>query len=426
MTGVDVGQGSASDLVYGPKGWGSFSRLWAATAVSSFGDGVRLTALPLLATTYTRDPALLALITVAGLLPMLLSPLAGAIADRWSRRRVIIDTDLCRMVLVGGLAVAVVGGVASLWLICVVALLLGLGEVLFTVTSQTFLPEVVDTSRMTAAYGRQYAAQVVFQETIGLPMGGVLFAAGAALPFAADASSFLFGVLLLTTVRAHATPTAAAGDKPSWASMIAAGFQYLKADRLLLTLACMLGFLNFFIAGAAAILVLYVLQWLRLSETTYGLFLAAGAVGGVIGGFLGSRLAKQFGLFPSAMGGLVVTGVGFTLLGVVRAPVTAAVIYLLMNFGGVIYQTLTVAFRQSTVPRERLGRINGAYRLIGTGPAPLGALVAGVIGRYLGIQMPFLIGGIAVLVLAAVTMRPVLRMGAAATKPDAQTAKETP
>lgn len=406
---------TAVDPFFGPNGWGSFGRLWTAAAVSSFGDGVRLTALPLLASQHTRNPALLAMVTMGGLLPMLLSPLAGAAADRWSRRRVLVSADLFRMVLIGGLALAIVGGVASFWVICVAAFLLGLGEVVFTVTAQTLLPQVVDQPRVPAAYGRQYAAQIVFRETLGLPAGGLLFAAGAALPFAVDATSFLVGVLLLTAVRVRATPPPA--GKPAWSAMVAAGFRFLVADRLLLTLACMLGVLNFFIAGAAAILVLYALEWLRVGETTYGLFLAAGALGGVVGGLLGSRLQNRFGIFPTAMGGLIIAGTALTVLGVVRGPILAGATYLLMNVGGVLYQTLTVAFRQSTVPSERLGRVNGAYRLIGVGPAPIGAVVAGIEGRYIGVQAPFLIGGLAVLVLAAITIRPVLRLGAAATRP---------
>jgi MFS family permease len=402
------------DEGFGPKGWGGYPWLWTATAVSSFGDGVRLTALPLLAVTYTRDPALLALVTVAGLLPMLLSPLAGVAADRWPRRMVIINADLARLLLVGGLAVAVVGGFAGFWLVCAVALLLGVGEVLFTVTSQTFLPEVVHPTRMTSAYGRQYAAQVVFRETVGQPVGGLLFAVGAAVPFVVDAASFLVGVLLLTAVRTAAPePAGDAGPKPRWAQMVRQGYRYLRDDRLLLLLAGMLGYLNFFIAGASALMVVYVLDWLRLDREAFGFFLAAGAIGGVLGGLLGARLQRRLGLFPAALSGLLLTGVSFLLLGIVRDPVAAAVVFLVMTFGGVVYQTLTVSFRQTTVPRAVLGRVNGAYRLIGTGPAPVGALVAGLIARQFGVQVPFLIGGAAVLLLLAVAARPVLRLGAA-------------
>lgn len=414
-SGDDAQVRTVEDQAFGPGGWGDYRRLWASSAVSAFGDGMRLTALPLLAVSYTTDPQLLSLVTVAGTLPLLASPLAGIAADRWNRKRLLITVDLIRFLLVGLLSLAVLADLVGLVLICAIALLLGVCEVFFVVTAQTFLPQVVQKSRMTAAYGRQHAAQLVGRDSVGQPLGGLLFAVGMALPFALDAASFLVGVLLLLTVR-PVLPVP--GAKPAagvrgWGAMIGEGYRYLRGDRLLLTLAGMLGTINFFVAGMSAVLVLYVLERLGLRPGAYGFFLAAGALGGVLGGTLAARVRTRFGLFPAALGGLALTGTSAFLLGATTKPVLAGAAFLLMTFGAVIYQTLTVSFRQTAVPQEVLGRVNGVYRLFGTGTAPLGALLAGTVADRFGVRTPFLLAGVSLLLLVAFVWRPVTRMAEA-------------
>ncbi|MET7639870.1 MFS transporter [Streptomyces sp. NPDC005438] len=416
--GDDTRPPATEDDAFGPQGWGDYRRLWSSSAVSALGDGMRLTALPLLAVTYTTNPQLLALVTVAGTLPLLASPLAGIAADRWDRKRLLVTVDLTRFVLVGLLSLAVLADSVGLPLICAVAFLLGVCEVFFVVTAQSFLPQVVHRRRMTAAYGRQHAAQLVCRDSVGQPLGGVLFGVGMALPFALDAAGFLLGVLLLLTVR----PVVAEGTgRPTagWGAMMREGYRYLRGDRLLLALAGMLGTINFFVAGVSAILVLYALEGLGLRPEAYGFFLAAGALGGVLGGTLAARVRARFGLFPTALGGLALTGTSALLLGTTTVPALAGAAFLLMSFGAVIYQTLTVSFRQTTVPPEVLGRVNGVYRLFGTGTAPLGALLAGTVADRFGVRTPFLLAGVSLLTLAVCAWRPVNRMGSAQEQPEA-------
>lgn len=409
-----IADASGGESVFGPTGWGSYRWLWLASALSSLGDGMRMTALPLLAVSYTSQAFLLAMVSVAGMMPVLLSPLAGVAADRWSRKLVMIRVDLIRFILIGLLGVAVWTGVSSLAVVCIVALLLGIGEVLFTVTAQTFLPHVVHKTRLSAGGGRLYAAQIISRDTLGQPLGGLLFGLGMALPFVLDAATFLAGVALLTLVQVLAgRPASGAGQRPGWTAMMREGYRYLRADRLLVTLAAMLGIINFFMCGVIAVLVLYVTRRLGIEPMGYGLFLASGAIGGVGGGVFASWIASRLGTFPAALGGLTVAAMCCVVLGLIRGPVVAGALFLAMNFGAVIYQTLTVAFRQASVAAELLGRVNGVYRLFGTGTAPLGALLGGVVAQYLGVQAPFLLAGGAQLLLILLLGPWVIRRGVA-------------
>jgi MFS family permease len=124
-----------------------YRKLWSATAISTLGDGMYLAALPLLAAQLTRDPLAVSAVTFASWLPWLLVALAsGALVDRWDRRRVLWTVDLGRCVLVGALAVLVLVGWASIWLLATVGFLLGVGQTLFDSAVLAIIPALVSAS----------------------------------------------------------------------------------------------------------------------------------------------------------------------------------------------------------------------------------------------------------------------------------------
>jgi MFS family permease len=159
-----------------------YHKLWTAAALSTLGDGVFLTALPLLAATLSRDPLRISLVAFAGWLPWLLFGLiSGALVDRWDRRRVMWTVDACRCALIGLLAVAVLAGWASIPLLASVGFLLGIGQTLFDNATQSLIPALVsrDTQRLERANSQLYGAQTVSQSFAGPPAGGVLFSLAA-------------------------------------------------------------------------------------------------------------------------------------------------------------------------------------------------------------------------------------------------------
>jgi hypothetical protein len=168
-----------------------FAKLWTANAVSNLGDGVTLVAGPLLAASLTRDPRLVAGLAVAQRLPWLLfSLVSGALVDRLDRRLLMVRVDAARCVAVGLLGVAVLADAASLPLLYVVFFALGTAETLFDNAAVSILPAVVPRAQLARANGRLLGAQMVANELVAPPLGGLLFAAAAAVPFLLDAGTF--------------------------------------------------------------------------------------------------------------------------------------------------------------------------------------------------------------------------------------------
>jgi len=121
-----------------------FHILWLSTAVSNLGDGITLVVLPLLAASLTRDPALIAGVATAQRLPWLFFTLiSGVMVDRADRRRLQVYTNLFRAVILGALAVALLAGWSSIYLIFMAAFFLGVAEALFDNAAFALLPALV-------------------------------------------------------------------------------------------------------------------------------------------------------------------------------------------------------------------------------------------------------------------------------------------
>ncbi|HEY5891025.1 MAG TPA: MFS transporter, partial [Acidimicrobiia bacterium] len=176
-----------------------FWRLWWAAATSNIGDGIRVTALPLLMATITRDPVIVSGVTAATLAPWILFSLpGGAIVDRANRRTLMIAGQAVRALFVTVLAVAVAMGWESVLLIYATAFVIGTGEVFVDTSLQASIPMLVDETQLEDANGKLLAVEFVTNDALGGPVGAWLFATAAFLPFGFDAVTFLLAAFLIT------------------------------------------------------------------------------------------------------------------------------------------------------------------------------------------------------------------------------------
>lgn len=380
-----------------------FWALWTAAASSNLGDGIRITALPLLAAALTTSPTAVAGVTAASFLPWLVfGPVGGAIVDRSDRRRLVIAVNLVRAAGVAAFALAVATGHASLVLLYAVALLVGLGEVLADSAYQSLIPLVAPRGRLDAANGRWSAAELVANEFLGGPVGSFLFAAAAALPFAVDAVSFGVGAAGLTQVHAPAAGARSASSTRLLDDVVD-GLRWLWRHRMLRTFAICLALTNAGWTAGSALLVLLVTDTLGAGPIAYGWVIAAGALGGLVGSLVAERVARRLGRGRTMGATLTVAAVLF--LGVAAAPSTwllAAVWAAIVLVTGV-FNVVGRSLRQMIVPDRLMGRVVGAYRLFAYGAVPLGALSGGVIATAFGVRAAF-VAGFAVNLLAAVLL----------------------
>ncbi|WP_423464322.1 MFS transporter [Promicromonospora sp. MS192] len=388
---------------------GRYWRLWWAGAIDNVGTGALVTALPLLAVTLTTDPRLVSVVAAASYLPWLLFALpAGAVVDRYGRIGLMQAAQVFQAVVVTAVAVLVAVGGMCILSLTFAAFLVGVGQVVFGIASQSVVPQIVERPLLARANARQYLAATIGQSFIGPPVGSFLFGLAIALPLGLDVAALVASVLLLATLRGGSQPRdddAATG--PAGAPRVSEGLRWLAGHRLLRTLAVLLGVNTFCFQLGNVTLVLLATDELGVSAAGYGMLLAVAAVGSVLGGVLTARFVNVFGQVPVLVVALAVNAAAFVLLGLSPDVWTLAGLLALSGLVTAIWNVVTVTLRQELVPLGLLGRVNSVYRLVGWGLIPLGALVGGVIAHEMGVRSGYPVAGV-LRVLALLVSLPVL------------------
>ncbi|MEM8633314.1 MAG: MFS transporter [Pseudomonadota bacterium] len=413
----------------GPRGGGGLTRLVTATGLTNVADGIALLAWAWLASLLTRDPLLIALPPIALRLPWLLFALpAGVVTDRTNRLALILSMDLLRGLGFAGAALAVwlsvplpapqATGVSAPGLFVVLlacAVVIGTAEVFRDTAAQTIVPAIVEAPRLERANARMVSAELIGNALIGPALGSVLIAAAIWLPLAANAVLFVLAFGLLRGLQGRFTPLPRAGR--DWRAELGEGIVFLKDQPFLQVLALVTAVWNLFHQMVVIALILHVQENLELGPRAYGLILAAGAVGGVLGGLVAERGVRWIGAGRTAQWSSLSSAIGFALIAVAPNGVLLALVLVFFEFTSIFWNVVSLSYRQRVVPDAILGRVSGVYRLLSWGAMAVGLALSGVLvraaegllPRELALVTPFALAAIAVMILTVAVWRPLRR-----------------
>lgn len=377
-----------------------FGRLLTAVIASNLGDGLVLAAFPLLAASLTRDPLVVAGLSIAGGLPwLLLSPLSGAIVDRYDRRRLMKVFDLGRACVVAALSLFIGLGGESVSLLYVVVFLIATGETIVDTSAQAVLPALVPPSELDRANGRLFSTQTVAHRFIGPPLGGFLFGLATTLPVAADAASFLVAATIIGTLPGKFKPELEETASPNiWAST-REGLRWLWSNPPIRAFAMGAAVINVGVVAGESILVLFAQDQLGLSGPGFGMLFAATAIGYTAGAAVASRLAKLVSRLTVVILSVAVISLASATIGWAGDWILAAIGLATIGVASGLWDVIAVSYRQAAVPDRLLGRIMAAYRFIAYGAFPVGAVVGGISAHLGGNRAPFLIGALVIATL---------------------------
>ncbi len=365
----------------------------AASTISNIGDGMVAAAAPLLTLSLTSDPRLIAGVSFASSLPWLVLSLpAGVYIDRLNRRVLMITVNVIRAVLFSVIAICAATNNLTIWWFMLILIGVGSCEVMFDMSAQAFLPQIVPEPLLEKANGRLYSAEVIANSFVGLPIGAWAFVVAVGVPFGVNAAALAIAAVLVARIRVpvHPANSTISVGKPTFIQDLKQGIAWLKAHPLLRTLAIMLGITNMASMFGGSILVKYSADVLNVTGRGYGFLLSTFALGSIIGGLIGDRISKLLGVGPSI---LLSYGI-FSASGLVYVffPYVWSLV-LVMAVGaiaGTTWNIVTVSLRQRIIPAELFGRVNSVYRFVGTGSITLGALIGGQIAYRYGIKAPFM------------------------------------
>jgi len=375
---------------------GNYWRQLGATAVSNIGDGMVTAAAPLLTLSLTNDTRLIAGVSFASTLPWLVLSLpAGVYIDRFERKHLMVIVNIIRAVLFGVIAVAAATQNLNIWMFMGILVGVGACEVIFDMSAQAFLPSIVPEELLEKANGRLYSIEMICNSFLGLPLGAWLFVLAVGVPFGVNAVAVAVAAALVASIRlpivegAGAVGGAAAPVK-SFRKDLREGMQWLWASELVRTLAIMLGIVNMASMFGSAIFVKYAADELGVTGRGFGLLLSVMAVGSIVGGLIGDRIAKRLGVAWAIILAYAIFGLG-GIVYVVLPRVWAIVIAVaVLGVAGTTWNIVTVSLRQRIIPTELFGRVNSVYRFVGTGSMAIGALAGGFIAYRYGLRAPYL------------------------------------
>lgn len=379
----------------------AYWRLFGASGISNLGDGVLLAALPLLAARATDSELSVGLVSAFFTLPWLVLGLpVGAIVDRVEPRRLMAVADLCRGGLVAALAIVAATSSVEPWMLWLLALGLGIGEVVVDSASQAIVPSVVGTDQLERANGWRYSVELVANTFVGLPVGGLLFTAAIWLPFGVDAASFVLAAALVASLRRAPRPVR--DHSPTLRADMADGLRWLVRHGLLRDLTIALTITNLAFAMVESTFVLFLTRELGLAERWFGVAVAVMATGGVVAGLASGRIVDLVGRQVTIAGTACLPVVITALLATVGSPIAAIALAAAQAALTTAYSIVAVSLRQELVPDHLFGRVNGVYAWCSRGAMPIGALAGGALAQVYGLRAPYAIA--AVLLLGAASL----------------------
>jgi MFS family permease len=394
-------------------------KLWVGDTVSQFGSQVTLLAVPTVAILVLHaGPFQVGVLSALEFLAFpTLGLVAGVYADRLRRRPIMIVCDLGRMLALGSIPVAFLVNALTLEQLYVVALLTGIFTVFFDVSYQSYLPVLVDRPNLLEGNTKLEISRSVAQVSGPAIAGFLIQWIGGAKAVAIDALSFLISAVALSAINKPepqprpSTANGATGFVPE----IKEGLEVVFKNPILWRIA---GCTATFNLGSnmvfGAVFLVFAYRQLRLSAATVGIIFAVGSIGGLVGAFLATWVARKLGLGPTlaiatAAGGLAILA---TPVALVIAPVAVlAALGFLGGLTGPIYNISQVSLRQAITPDRVQGRMNATMRTIVWGTIPLGAFVGGILGTGIGLVQTIVLGGILSMLAALwIVLGPVIRL----------------
>jgi len=390
----------------------NFLLLWQGQFVSLIGSQAHNIAMLFWIKHTTGSASLMGTILMLAMIPsVILGPIGGALADRFSRRKIIVITDLLNGLLILSLAVLMFSKPDSTTLVItwlfIVAVVNGILSSLFRPAISAFIPDLVPKDKITGA-NSAITSSAQFAQLIGQGLGGVAFRLlGAPVLFLIDGLSFLFSGISELFISEPEVKTTEKDLKSSplktFLNEIKEGFHYVWRQKGLRELIVMAAFMNFFGAPFITLLPFYVENVLNSTTDWYGILLATEGIGVLIGAIVTGALKisgkTRCNLMLILL--LCVTLCEF-FLGFARTIPLALCVMFLLGFSSGMVNVYIGSIIQMATPQEIRGRVFGLLGAVASGLMPIGMGLSGIIADMTGKNIPLIyaVSGGATAVLA--------------------------
>ncbi|GAC1619250.1 MAG: MFS transporter [Ktedonobacteraceae bacterium] len=359
--------------------------LWLGQAVSSLGTRLTQFAFPLLIVKLTHSIAAAGLAYGLEQLPYALFSLpAGALVDRWPRKRVMIVCTLCLLLCVASipLVLLVTNGQLQLLLLYGIAFSLGTTSLFYEMAELAALAWVVPKTQLTTAVAQN---EFVYSSCslLGPALGSLLFSVARLLPFIADALSYVILLGSLLNIRSPMQNERSAQRRHLLVE-VQEGLSWLWSQKVMRSVVLISSSL-YFVMTASVLIILTIVQQEHITPVLYGLIVAAGGIGNLLGTALCPPFQRRM-CFGRALGStLIMFVLLWPLFGIVTTPLLLGAVFAGIAIFDSISAILMSSYRLSVVPDVLQGRVSGVYRLILFSILTIGPPAIGLSLEHLGV-----------------------------------------
>jgi MFS family permease len=371
-----------------------FRLLWTGMAVSLLGDGIFLVAVAWQAYAIADRPSSLAYVGIATALPQVAAlPVAGVVADRFSRRTVLLIADVARACALVALTMIVLNNQASLVALCAVGAVLGIGTAFASPAMDALVPQLVPRDQLIQANVIDQFMRPATIQLAGPALGGVAVAAfGSSGAFCFDAATF--AVSALCTSRMQCAGVVAPTMRANIRSEVADGFRYVRRHSWLWATFVSAAFTYLLIIGPTQVLLPFIVRnSLHQSAFTYGLVLAAGGVGALIGALFAARRSGSRRPIAFIYGSWTLATIAVAGYGIATNAWALAETAVVMNGAEAAGTVLWATLKQRRVDNAMLGRVSSIDWGVSTALLPASYALTAPIAHLLGPRPTLVLAG---------------------------------
>jgi predicted MFS family arabinose efflux permease len=385
----------------------NYTLLWGGQALAEVGFSATMLALPLVVLIITGSPVLSGLVlTVDATAQLLVGLPAGALVDRWDRRRIMLCCEAVQVVALGGLVVALWYDAVTIPHIMAVAAVLGVCRALFEPAEDACLPRLVPESQLATAVAMNSARSSLGQMA-GTALGGLLLAVTRWLPFLVDMVTHVVAFVALLFLRVP--PSAPVESRPHLLRSIGEGLRWVWSRREIRVTALCAVVLNLFFT-AFYLVVIVLVKDQGESAGAIGVMAAMLGVGGVLGALAAPFLHRALGPHRSIASVFWVLSLLVPCALLVESPYLLGVLFALMAFLAPTANTTISTHQLLLTPDELRGRLSGVMGVVVGAAGAIGPLVGGALTEALSARTSVVVCAVGIsLVTVFVTLSPTLR-----------------
>jgi len=324
---------------------------------------------------------------------LFLTPIAGIVADRTNRHRLVLITQVLFMVQAAILAALVWTNHAQLWQLVVLSAVLGCITAFDLPTRQTFLVDMLDDDEQLASAMSINSSINTLTRLVGPFLAGLFVTwAGEGMCFFANAVSYIAVIAALFFVKAN-QPAAAATKKNSLAQL-KEGFAYTMGFKPIRDLIVLLALIGFFAMPFAVLMPAFARDVFHGNASTLGFLNGAAGLGSLIGAlFLSSRKGTQ-SLSKWIVFGCVLYGAGLIVFGLSSFLSLSLLAVAMIGFSSMIVLAGSNTVIQTIVDKDKRGRVMSFVIMAFLGLSPFGAMLAGGLANVVGVGITVMATGI--------------------------------